>query len=146
MSDSGDRIFFFKRAPNPQPYWEQGQIWHMEALSAIAGENLERAIYALPRSGEYMLKAYIAVKGVSPPSGAELESALLSLTREVSGVEKEELLTVAQAYRRLFEMRWLVYDEMKDPQECLHKAQKDLEAIISFVERFYKPKESGEDL
>jgi len=107
----------------------------MEARSAEQAGELNRALYAVPRAGEYLLKAYIASKGLLPPSGSELDSALSPLLPTLPGEESQGLCQARDAYSGLFGMRWRgLYEPEPAVVQCLENAFKWLAIIESFLE------------
>jgi len=146
MDEPDAGIFFTRKKTDPGPLWDKGRLWTMEAQSAHSCGEVHRALYSVPRAGEYLLKAYIAHRGFKPPAGAELESSLIPLMRGATREEQERLTRAREACRRLFQLRWRgVYEDDKKLAQELKNALEDLEVIYQFVSEFYSPEQGGSE-
>ena len=131
-------IYFLRQNIDPEFFGEKARLWSMEARSAEQAGELNRALYAVPRAGEYLLKAYIASKGILPPSGSELDSALSPLLSTLPEEESRGLCQARDAYSELFNMRWRgLYEPEPAVVQCLENAFKCLGIIESFLETSY---------
>jgi hypothetical protein len=130
-------IYFLRRNIDPKLFREKAELWSIEARSAEQSGELTRALYALPRAGECLLKAYIAGKGILPPSGSELDSALSLLLPHLPDNESKSLCRAKAAYSELFNVRWRgLYEPEPAVTQWLKKAGKCLTTIELFLEKF----------